>query len=157
MGNTEMFSAFPDPQVIQDQWSDREAGCAMGPNHQHSPKASVAALRLLGTRMVSFSLQVSTLVGEHCKGCQQKIKQQTVQGSHANSFISVSFKTLVCPHHKAWKVQEASKRDDQTHSHPIPNIHGHRTGGTKLALQPSPIHRCAFILEENHLDLEMPH
>lgn len=36
------------------------------------------------------SLQVSTLVGEHCKGCQQKIIKTTknkVQGSQVNSCI----------------------------------------------------------------------
>lgn len=85
--------------------------------------------------MVSFSLQVSTLVGQHYKRCQQKTTKGKVQGLQANTFISVSFKTLVCPHHKAWKAQEASKRDDQTH--PTPNTQGHKTAGTKLALQPT--------------------
>lgn len=114
---TQTFSAFPDPQVIQDHGSDREAGCATRPNHQCYPMASAAALRLLGTWMVSFSLQVSTLVGEYCKGCQQnKTTKNTVRGSQANSFIGVSFKTLASPHHKAWKVREASKRVDQTHT-----------------------------------------
>lgn len=47
---------------------------------------------------------------------ENKTTKNKVQGAQANSFISVSFKTLVCPHRKAWKVQEASKRDDQTHT-----------------------------------------
>lgn len=56
-------------------------------------------------------------------------------GVAGKSIISVSFKTLVCPQHKAWKAQEASKRDDQTH--PTPNTQGHKTVGIKLALQPT--------------------
>lgn len=58
----------------------QEVGCAVRPNHQHPPMTYVAALRLLGTQ---FSLQASTLVGEHCRGCQEKIIKTTkskVQG-----------------------------------------------------------------------------
>lgn len=76
-------------------------------------------LRLLGTQKLEFSLQVSTLVGKHCKSCQQQIIKTTkneVQGTQANSSISVSFNTRVGPHHEAWKVPEASMRGDQTHS-----------------------------------------
>ena len=125
-----MMSSHPGSLVRQGNWPCHRA------ESPASPTASVAALRLLGMWMVSF-LQESTLVGQHCKCCQQKTTKGKVQGSQANSFISVSFKTLICSHHKAWNAQEASKRDDQTH--PTPNTQGHKTVGTKLALQPT---RC---------------
>lgn len=36
--NTEISPAFPEPQVIQDNWAGRETGCATGLSHQHLPR-----------------------------------------------------------------------------------------------------------------------
>lgn len=83
-----------------------------GLNHQCSPLgASAAAQRLPGAwEGLAFS-RVSTLVGQHCKDCQQIIIKTTkneVVGHRQMALLA--YLKRVC-HHKAWKVQTTSKTD----------------------------------------------
>lgn len=69
----------PDPAATRD--AGQEAGGAVGLKPACT-QASAAALGVLGVWAHSCSLQVSTWVGEHRKGCQQKvIKHRTRAGA----------------------------------------------------------------------------
>lgn len=87
-------SSRPGSPVRQGSWLCHRA------EPPASPVDSVA-LRLLRTWMVSLSLQVSTLVGEHCKGCQQKIKQQKTRCGGRRQTVLSAF------HLKHWFVLTA--------------------------------------------------
>lgn len=105
-----------------------------GLNYQHSPLgAFAAAQRQQGTWQGLAFFRVSTLVGQHCKGCQQIIIKTTkneVRGHRQMALLA--YLKWVC-HHKTWKVQKTSKTDGQTK--PFLTTQGDRAVGVGLALQ----------------------
>ena len=103
--NTEGFCAIAYPYVIQ-----RHQVAVLG------AEPSALSLGCFYTEAArntgGFSLLgVSTLVGQHCKGCQQiLIKTTTNKVWGHRQMALLAYLKWVC-HHKAWIVQKTSQTD----------------------------------------------